>query len=175
MTGSKRVRLTGQQQELVLPRSAEESFPAGAIREIQQEQPLVGGEDQNFPRSAVELVVGAQGRLYVVLPTGVMTSLPFACNAPLIQDPARLKIKDPEMSPTNRWLLERVGKLAAAAMLEWLNRVDLLLSERAEAYWLMPVAATQADPLAAAVEAEIDEPSIGLREVRPFCSPSRAT
>jgi hypothetical protein len=43
----------------------------------------------------------------------VKTALPFACNAPFIQGPARLKIKDPEISPTNRWLLERVGKLAA--------------------------------------------------------------
>ena len=50
-------------------------------------------------------MLGAKGRLYVVLPTGVETALPFACNAPFIQDPARLKIKDPETSPTNRWLL----------------------------------------------------------------------
>ena len=64
---------------------------------------------------------GGQGTLYVVLPTGVETPLPFACNAPFIQDPARLKIKDPETSPTNRWLLERVGQLAATVMLEWLS------------------------------------------------------
>ena len=52
---------------------------------------------------------GAKGRLFVVLPTGVETELPFPCNAPLIQDPARLEDKDPTISPTNRWLLQRAG------------------------------------------------------------------
>src|SRR5690606_4475172 len=72
------------------------------------------------------------------LPTGVETELPFACNAPFIQDPARLKIKDPETSPTNRWLLERAGKLAASAMLQWLDQTGAAIKERADAYGLFP-------------------------------------
>jgi hypothetical protein len=73
-----------------------------------------------------------------VLPTGVETSLPFACNAPFIQDPARLKIKDPETSPTNRWLLKRVDELAGMTMLNWLRDTSLDLSERSRAYGLFP-------------------------------------
>jgi len=83
-------------------------------------------------------VMGAKGRLFVVLPTGVETELPFACNAPFIQDPARLKIKDPETSPTNRWLLERAGQLAASAMLGWLGQSEMPTAERSAAYGLFP-------------------------------------
>jgi len=36
----------------------------------------------------------------------------------LSANPARLKIKDPETSPTNRWLLERAGQVAATVLLE---------------------------------------------------------
>src|SRR5690606_24333415 len=86
----------------------------------------------------VEIVDGGVGRRYVVLPTGVETGMPFACNAPFIQDPARLYIKDPETSPTNRLLLERGGRLAAEAMLKWLQIPSLAISERAEAYGLFP-------------------------------------
>jgi hypothetical protein len=68
-----------------------------------------------------------EGRLFVILPTGVTTDLPFACNAPFVQDPARLKIMDPDISPTNRWLLSRAGKLAAQAIIGWVsnNKLDL--------------------------------------------------
>ena len=74
-----------------------------------------------FPPCRVEIVLGMEGRLFVVLPTGVTTQLPFACNAPFIQDPARMKIKDPALSPTNDWLLKRAGELAAAAMRAWVG------------------------------------------------------
>lgn len=83
-------------------------------------------------------MLGEKGRLYVVLPTGVETALPFACNAPFIQDPARLKIKDPETSPTNRWLLNRAGELAASAMMEWLEQTKTGTQDRADAYGLLP-------------------------------------
>ncbi len=73
-----------------------------------------------------------------VLPTGVLTKLPFACNAPFVQDPARLKIKDPETSPTNRWLLDRTGTLGAKVMRLWLERRDLEIKDRAQAYGLLP-------------------------------------
>lgn len=122
----------------LLVRSAEEAFPEEALDEIRKER-MLGAEDSgDFPPCRVEIVLGAKGRLYVVLPTGVETALPFACNAPFIQDPARLKIKDPETSPTNRWLLNRAGELAASAMMEWLEQTKTSARDRADAYGLLP-------------------------------------
>lgn len=122
----------------LLVRSGEEAFPAEALDEIRKER-MLGAEDSgDFPPCRVEIVLGAKGRLYVVLPTGVETELPFACNAPFIQDPARLKIKDPETSPTNRWLLNRAGELAASAMMEWLEQTKIGARDRANAYGLLP-------------------------------------
>lgn len=122
----------------LLVRSAEESFPPDALDEIRRERMLGADDGGDFPPCRVEIVLGAKGRLYVVLPTGVETPLPFACNAPFIQDPARLKIKDPETSPTNRWLLKRAGKLAAGAMMEWLEQTCTGTLDRAAAYGLLP-------------------------------------
>ena len=122
----------------LLIRSEERAFPEEALAEIRQERMLGSEEGMEFPPCKVEIVLGAQGRLYVVLPTGVETTLPFACNAPFVQDPARLKIKDPETSPTNRWLLERAGELAASAMFRWLGDASASLVERARAYGLFP-------------------------------------
>lgn len=119
-------------------RSAEEAFPDEALEEIRQERLLALDDKADFPPCRVEIVLGGGGRLYVVLPTGVHTDLPFACNAPFIQDPARLKIKDPEISPTNRWLLARCGRLAAETMLNWLGNGRLSLAHRAGAYGLIP-------------------------------------
>ncbi len=125
-------------EAFLLARSGEEAFPADALDEIRKERMLGAEEDGDFPPCRVEIVMGAKGRLYVVLPTGVETPLPFASNAPFIQDPARLKIKDPETSPTNRWLLQRVGELAAKAMLEWLQHSKTGALDRAAAYGLLP-------------------------------------
>ena len=122
----------------LIARSTPEPFPDEALAEIRDERMLGGEEDAEFPPCVIEIVLGVEGRLFVVLPTGVKTELPFACNAPVIQDPARLKIKDPETSPTNRWLLQRAGKLAAEIMLEWLRQSKLDPIERARAYDLMP-------------------------------------
>ncbi len=122
----------------LIARSGPEIFPEDTLAEIRQERLLSADQEMEFPPCKVELVVGAKGRLYVVLPTGVETSLPFACNAPFIQDPARMKIKDPETSPTNRWLLERVGKLAASVMLDWLNNKSANLADRSAAYRVLP-------------------------------------
>lgn len=121
----------------LLIRSHADPFPREALAEIRQER-AGNVEDAEYPPCRVELVLGAKGRLFVVLPTGVETALPFACNAPFIQDPARLKIKDPETSPTNRWLLARAGKLAATAMLAWLKHPSLPHDQRARAYGLFP-------------------------------------
>jgi hypothetical protein len=132
------VRRDNEGTTFLLIRSNAEAFPVEALAEIRQERMLSFEEETEFPPSKVELVLGAKGRVFVVLPTHVETSLPFACNAPFIQDPARLKIKDPEISPTNRWLLQRAGKLAASAMLAWLNHTGATEIERARAYELLP-------------------------------------
>ncbi|MGE0183859.1 MAG: sacsin N-terminal ATP-binding-like domain-containing protein [Parvularculaceae bacterium] len=125
-------------EPFLLVRSPEEAFPDDALDEIRKERMLGTEEPGDFPPCRVEIVLGAKGRLYVVLPTGVETLLPFACNAPFIQDPARLKIKDPETSPTNRWLLDRAGRLAANAMLDWLEQTSCGVKDRADAYGLLP-------------------------------------
>lgn len=131
--------LNGQgEHPLLLVRSPEEPFPEEAVAEIRQERLLAAEEEAIFPPCKIEIVMGAEGRLFVVLPTGVATKLPFAVNAPFIQDPARLKIKDPETSLTNRWLLDRAGKLAARTMLAWLGQRDRPVAERASAYGLLP-------------------------------------
>lgn len=140
----------------LLLRSAEEAFPAEALDEIRKER-MLGAEDSgDFPPCRVEIVLGAKGRLYVVLPTGVETALPFACNAPFIQDPARLKIKDPETSPTNRWLLNRAGKLAASAMMEWLEQTKTSARDRADPYGLLPDVDREATTLEGACGATVE-------------------
>jgi hypothetical protein len=64
--------------------------------------------------------------------------MPFSINAPFVQDPARRGIKEPSISPTNRWLLERAGQLAAKSMEEWLAREEFDQFKRAEAYQFLP-------------------------------------
>jgi hypothetical protein len=136
------------ESRLLVCRSESKRFPAAAIQEIREQRMLFEEEDLSFAPCAVEIVLGAPGRLYVVLPTDVRLNIPFACNAPFVQDPARDRIK--EISPTNRWLLERIGSLAASVMVEWLKNKDLPLSERAEAYELLPSPADDEDSLSSA-------------------------
>lgn len=152
----------------LLVRSREESFPAEALDEIRKER-MLGAEDSgDFPPCRVEIVLGAKGRLYVVLPTGVETALPFACNAPFIQDPARLKIKDPETSPTNRWLLNRAGELAASAMMEWLEQTKTGPQDRADAYGLLPDVDREAASLEGACGAIVELAFDAAIEGRPM-------
>lgn len=123
----------------LLVRSPEAAFPDEAIEEIREERSLeLEGGSAAFPPCRVEVVLNLEGRLFAFLPTGVVTKLPFAANAPFIQDPARIKIKDPEISPTNRWLLGRVGELAARAMQNWLHRTEDSTEERCRGYDLLP-------------------------------------
>jgi hypothetical protein len=121
----------------LLIRSPAEEFPAEALKEIRQERMVSRDEESTFPPCRIEIVLGMEGRLFVILPTGVSTDLPFACNAPFVQDPARVKIKDPDISPTNRWLLARAGELAAKAMLVWVCDETLQIDQRAQAYQLL--------------------------------------
>ena len=122
--------------KLLIVRSEPASFPAEAVEEIRKER---GAEELELPPCRVEFVLGLPGpqRLYVVLPTGVKPSFPFSCNAPFVQDPARLGIKDPAVSPANRWLLDRIGELAADTFEAWLANASLPLEERAQAYDLL--------------------------------------
>ena len=128
---------TRPDQQYLVIRSLEEEFPANALAEIKDER-MDRDAAATFPPCRVEIVLGMEGRLFVVLPTGVVTQLPFACNAPFIQDPARMKIKDPALSPTNRWLLERTGELAAEAMISWVGQSSLANEDRCKAYGLLP-------------------------------------
>ncbi len=136
-----RVRLsTLADRELLLVRSGAEAFPAECLDEVRRER---GEPKLELPPCEVELVLGlvAQKRLHVVLPTGVTLDLPYSCNGPFIQDPARMAVKDPATSPTNRWLLGRVGRLAADVMLAWVGDKALPPTERARAYDLFPAGA----------------------------------
>lgn len=125
------------EKKYLLIRSSIEDFPTEALEEIRRERMISVDEDSTLPPCRVEIVLGLEGRLFVILPTGVTTKLPFACNAPFVQDPARLKIKDPETSPTNRWLLNRAGELAAKSLLAWVNDETLDAHQRAKAYHLL--------------------------------------
>ncbi|MBU2453148.1 MAG: ATPase, partial [Proteobacteria bacterium] len=129
---------TNPDQKYLMIQSKPEAFPGDALAEIKQERMVAIDEEAPFPPCKIDIVLGYEGRLFVILPTGVKTDLPFAINAPFIQDPARLKIKDPEISPTNRWLLERAGTLSSKVMLEWLNRTDWDVKNRCDAYALLP-------------------------------------
>ena len=113
MKGSEWMKSTSTLQgRYLIIRSEPINFPSEALEEIRTERMLTEEELTTFPPCQIDLVLGAEGRLFVVLPTGVKTNLPFALNAPFLQDPARIKIKDPELSETNRWLLGQIGTLS---------------------------------------------------------------
>ena len=76
-----------EDEAYLLVRSDAKTFPDIALEEIRQERMLGSEETTEFPPFKIEIVLGATGRIYVVLPTGIETALPFACNAPFIQDP----------------------------------------------------------------------------------------
>jgi hypothetical protein len=125
-------------------RSPLEAFPADAIEEVRRER---SDPHIELPPCTVEIILGLpEGqKLFVVLPTRATPALPFSCNAPFLQDPARTAIKNPVTSPTNGWLLRRIGKLAADTLRAWLSNRNLSLSERAHAYTLVPDAKYHSD------------------------------
>lgn len=152
---STRVDLSGAKSHRILVvKSGDEAFPADAMEEIRRER---FADDVTLPPCRVELVWGLPGeqRLFVVLPTGVKPHLPFSCNAPFVQDPARLKIKDPSVSPTNRWLLKRLGTLAAQVMQCWLRNDSLNLADRAQAYYMLPTRSVEGDSVEASTTASV--------------------
>lgn len=146
-----------EQDACLVIRSAPAPFPEDAESEISEERELATTDGSSLPPCTVDLILGAPGRIYVALPTDVETNLPFAVNGPFIQDPGRFGIKPPSTSPTNKWLLERAGMLAAETMLSWLRDDSLGTEERASAYELMPSSRGDRDSLANQVEGLIAE------------------
>ena len=127
------------EKEYLLIRSPDEDFPSEALEEIKEERMVPTDEESASPCCRVEIILGLEkGQLFAILPTGVTTDLPFACNAPFMQDPDRGGIKDLSTSPTNRWLLHRVGELAGKALLAWVSNGKLDNNNRAQAYGLLP-------------------------------------
>lgn len=166
--GSEWMSLQGDHGPYLIVRSSAEPFPEDALKEIREERLLEMGETTELAPCKVEIVLGAPGQLFVVLPTGVNTGLPFAINAPFVQDPARLKIKDPEISPTNRWLLRRVGKLVAETMITWLTQENLPEETRAKAYDLLPGDFPINDTLESACMSVIEEAISDTLQERDF-------
>lgn len=136
--------------------SPEVPFPEDSILEISRERMA---DKLDLPPCRVEIVLGIAGdqRLFVVLPTAVKPLLPFSCNAPFVQDPARMAIKDPSVSPTNRWLTQRIGDLAAEAMLGWLDNSTLPMATRSRAYELLCPTETGHESVAASVTSCVTE------------------
>ncbi len=164
--GARRVELRSTtKQDLLVFRSPVEPFPPEAIEEIREERDV---EELHLGGCSVELVLGLSGdqRLFVVLPTVEALELPFSVNAPFLLKPDRFVIKPPSTSPTNRWLLDRVGRLAAQAMLAWLEQSNLDPAERVKAYQLLPESFESQDPASEAVihaiQSELNEKPIVL-------------
>lgn len=149
------LKTSSSKQRILHIQSTDESFPEDALEEIRHER----GTDEKFdlPPCRVDLVVGlsAEQRLYVVLPTEVRPAIPFSCNAPFLQDPARNGIRELSMSVTNRWLLDRVGQLAAESMIGWLGNTELSAEERANAYNLLPEWTSELGSLAGEVTTQV--------------------
>jgi hypothetical protein len=134
---SKWINLDAKESHRILHITSEEAaFPKEAIEEIRRER---GDPNLKLPGCRVDIIFDSleNHRLYVVLPTEVKPDLPFSCNAPFIQDPARTRIKDPVASPTNQWLLKRIGRLASSSILSWLRNKDLPVRDRADAYEIL--------------------------------------
>lgn len=163
------IRLIGatHTEELLLVRSKAEPFPEEAIDEIRAERNV---DDLHLPPAEIEIVLGLDGtqRLFVVLPTGAEIPLPFSCNAPFIQDPARYAIKDPATSPTNRWLLARAGRLAGETLRAWVGSKSLPLADRAKGYDLLPSDTVFDSDLSGACGEEISRALLESIEGRPI-------
>ena len=154
---SRWVRLTGSSNRLMLHiTSEEEPFPPDALSEIETER-RASAQELNIRGCRIDIILYDVGdpTLYVVLPTNVEPTLSFSCNAPFLQDPGRKGIKDPVQSPTNRWLLIRIGKLAAAALLEWLQNSRLPIHERVKAYDLLSTASLRGTSVSSEVTATV--------------------
>lgn len=130
---------THEGNKVLVVRSEKMDFPPDVLDDIRKERNISDFKNAAFPPCEVEVLLGInKGHLYAILLAGIGSGLPFACNAPFIQTPDRSELKHPQESLTNRWLLERIGELAAQTMLAWLNKQDMSLDERSGAYGLLP-------------------------------------
>ena len=135
--GSITVRLSSEEtQEVLLIRSELEPIPSDCLHEIHSVRRLTS--ENELPPCSVQIVAGLHQvqRLYCVLPTDVELTLPFSANAPFLLDPSRIRLKP--QSPTNNWLLTRIGQLAGKSMADWLGKRGLPQHYRAQAYELLP-------------------------------------
>lgn len=133
-----RVRLAGLPSDLFVMRSEAEAFPDECLDEVRVER---GDPSMQLPPAEVVIVSGTRGgsgRVHAVLPTGITLGIPVDCHAPFLQDPGRMSVKDPAASPTNRWLLQRVGRLLATSLASWVGNPSLNEPDSAEAYVLLP-------------------------------------
>lgn len=140
VAGSRRIRIEGRSHhELIHITSSEEDFPHEALEEIRQERGVGDIAELGIRSCRVELILGdpQTPSVYVVLPMEFHPNLAFSVNAPFIQTPDRTRPKSPSQSPTNRWLLQRAGALAAESMKTWLLSETMPLAARAEAYQLL--------------------------------------
>lgn len=136
LEGVARFRFSSDDSDLLVLKSERATFPPECVEEIREER---GDPSLELPPVEVMVVVGSlQPRLHVVLPTDVDMPLGFSIQAPLLQDPARERIKEPSLSPTNRWLLRRAGDLVGRIIVEWVDRKSLSEKDKAEAYRLLP-------------------------------------
>ncbi|MDB4650762.1 ATP-binding protein [Pirellulaceae bacterium] len=155
--GSRWFNLVGAETNRVLVvKSPPEEFPPDSVAEIKKER---NASDLHLPPCQIDIVFGldSEQKVYVVLPTGVRPDLPFSINGPFLQDPARFGIKDPSTSPTNRWLLERAGKLAGESMHSILVDAAKSGEERANAYSFLPSPADTGDSLDKSVTYDVVE------------------
>lgn len=135
---AKWMRPINEKKEYLLFRSKELQLPQEAIDEIRQERMILDEAAWEQPVVHIDIVLNKPGQLFVVLPTNVRAPLPFACNAPFLQDPDRKGIKDPIASPTNNFLLTYVGDVVRQMIYDWLNNEAISFKDRHKAYGLLP-------------------------------------
>lgn len=134
----------GKGSEILVVTSKPVPFPDYVLADICRVRRIWSEQKVEFPECTIKILLGmGAGRIYSILPAVSGTGLPFACNAPLIQPPDRSEINHPEESPTNRWLMEHIGKFTAETMCEWLSQEKLSKDERSEAYGLLPATNTK--------------------------------
>ena len=102
------IRLTSRKTiEVLVIHSEAEPFPATALEEVRDER---GSTELDLPPAAVQIVLSndIEHHLYTVLPTDVKPYLPFSFNVRSFRI-SKKEIKHPATSPTNQWLLRRIG------------------------------------------------------------------
>lgn len=150
-TGASLVSISGPKaREFLHIRTGNESFPRECVEEIRRIRRA--SDDTDFPPCAVDVVFPlkeeAHGDFFVVLPSGTSTNSSFSANAPFIQDVARDRILSPNESPTNRWLMERIGRAIFEFLEQNVRDEELAFELRTEVYDWIPCYEEPEDDLA---------------------------